>query len=94
MEIKRGSPRKWLGRFVIGTGLGDMIGFVLHKRKRDIKISNHLNRDFAVWFRTWDQTVVLGPGWREATQHDLTNRQAYELGRLIQSAVGEKGGAK
>ena len=82
-------PRKHLGRFVIGTGNGDMVGFLLLPRKRQVRIAHHMSRDRAVWFCTWDQTVRWGPRWEAADQGCLTTDQAADLARLLRAATKE-----
>lgn len=81
--------RKHLGRFVIGTGQGDMVGFILLPRKSQVRIAHHFSRDRAVWFCTWDQTIRYGPKWDAEAQGCLTLDDAAELARLLRAATKE-----
>ncbi len=83
--MKQGA-RKWLARFVIATGQGDLVGFLLLGKKNMIKTVHHHSRERAVWYCSWSKEIRLGNYWREK---GLTRRDGYELARLLNAAFDE-----
>ena len=80
-------PRKFLGRFVIHSLEGVLVGFVMCLTLKQTRNATMVGRTKVVWFSRDENEIRLGQYWQQ--KRYFNRREIFELSMLLKAAHNE-----